>query len=45
MVFSEDTKRRTLFHEAKGYNVLIIADKVRDKGIVVSKKGVNDFLS
>ena len=45
MVFREYAKRRILFHQAKGYHAPTIADKPRDKGIVVSRKGVSDFLS
>ena len=45
MVFSEYTKRRILFYQAKGYRSPTIADKLRDEGIIVSRKGVSDFLS
>ena len=44
-VFSEYTKRRILLHQAKGYRAPTIADKLQDEGIVVSRKGVSDFLS
>ena len=45
MVFSEYTKRRILLHQAKSYCLPTIADKLRDEGIVVSMRGVNNFLS
>ena len=45
MVFSEYTKRRILFHQAKGCRASTIVDKLRDEGIIVSRKGVSDFLS
>ena len=45
MVFSTYIKRRILFHHANGYHAPTIADKLRDEGIVVSRKGVSDFLS
>ena len=45
MVFSKYTKRRILFYQAKGYRAPTITDKLRDEGIVVSRKGVSDFLS
>ena len=46
MVFSEYTKWRILFHQAKGYRAptCTITDKLRDEGIVVRRKGVSDFL-
>ena len=45
MVFSEYTKRRIPFHQAKGYRAPTVTDKLRDEGIVVNRKGVSDFLS
>ena len=45
MVFSEYTKRRILFHQAKGYCATTVADKLRDEDIVVCRKGVSEFLS
>ena len=44
MVFSTYIKRRILFHHANGYHAPTITDKLRDEGIVVSQKGVSNFL-
>ena len=45
MVFSEYTKQRILFHQAKSYRAPTITHKLRDEGIVVSRRGVSYFLS
>lgn len=44
MVFSDYTKRRILFYRARGYRSPTIANKLQDEGIVVSRRGVSDFL-
>jgi len=45
MVFSEYTKRRILFYEAKGYRAPKIAKLLEREGIVGSRRGVSAFLS
>ena len=44
MVFSEYIKPTILFHQAEGYHAPTVADKLRDEGILLSRKGVSDFL-
>ena len=44
MVFNDYTKRRILFYHAKGYHAPTITARLGEEGIVVSRRGVSDFL-
>ena len=44
MVFNDYTKRRILFYHAKGYRAPTITTRLGEEGIVVSRRGVSDFL-
>ena len=45
MVFTEYTKRRIVFYEAKGYRTPKITKLLQEEGIDVSRRGVSAFLA
>ena len=45
MVFTEYTKRRIVFYEAKGYSAPKITKLLQEEGIDVSRRGVSAFLA